>query len=620
MHRLPPCPAPDVPRPVRTLSSALALAALLVGCADDGSTDASAPVAPSGTVALALTDAPGDFEAYAVEVSSVTLHRADGLTVPLLESGVTIDFSEYVDLAEIASVADVPAGRYLGATVELDYADALLRVEAPDGELVDVGTVLDADGAPVDRLSAELDVGGRDGFVVGANRLDELVLDFDLAASNRVEFDAAGVPAVTVSPVLVAGAAPSDSPEGERARRVRGVLERVDLERGELELSLRPYRARFDAGARHGSLTLATDESTAFGELVGREALEALAAFAPGARALVAVRRDAEGLVASRVAVGADVPGDGAAVLRGVVAARDGDALTVRGLLRDGEGAARAGALRVELAPDTPVLAGFGDGLDPRAGIETLSVGQRLRVWGSLVADGDGGSPTLSTAGGGARLLPTALTGTVTGTGNALVLDLARLGGRDARRFDFAGTGTAPELDADPDAYEVDAGAIDLGAFAPGTRVRVRGRVRPFGTAPADFAAARVADLAELPATLQALWPARLQAGTAPLSVAGTVLRVDLASATRLRRLGLRGDGLGDEALAGTWDLAFVEGATLTLIERGSGRRRLDAGEGLAALDAALAGGAAVRSLVATGRADPDRMSVRAVRATVTLR
>jgi hypothetical protein len=73
-----------------------------------------------------------------------------------------------------------------------------------------------------------------------------------------------------------------------------------------------------------------------------------------------------------------------------------------------------------------------------------------------------------------------------------LTAELLLLNGRRAAVYDFTGTGSIPENDADPAFYEIDAATLGLLELEAGDRIRVRGHVNEFGTAPMDFNAVTV--------------------------------------------------------------------------------------------------------------------------------
>jgi hypothetical protein len=104
-------------------------------------------------------------------------------------------------------------------------------------------------------------------------------------------------------------------------------------------------------------------------------------------------------------------------------------------------------------------------------------------------------------------MLASVLTGAVNGAApGALSLTLQSVNGRPAFIYNFSGTGSAPAGDASPANYEVATGTLSLAGLSPGTPVRVRGLVRPFGQAPEDFTAWTVINTAALPATLIYDW------------------------------------------------------------------------------------------------------------------
>jgi hypothetical protein len=98
--------------------------------------------------------------------------------------------------------------------------------------------------------------------------------------------------------------------------------------------------------------------------------------------------------------------------------------------------------------------------------------------------------PILDATSGRVRLNVSDRAGKVVSVGDTgIVVELRSLNGREVGIYDFAGTGTGPDADADPANYEIDTGALALTGIAAGDAVRVRGFVTPFGAAPPDFEA-----------------------------------------------------------------------------------------------------------------------------------
>src|SRR6266481_8151651 len=123
----------------------------LAGCGG-GSGGSSSTGTASGDVVISLTDAPGDFLMYAVDVTSVTLIRADGAVVEALPNATRVDFAQYTELTEFISSVSVPSGIYVGAKLRLDYTNANVQVEV--GGAAVPAIVRDANGQPISTLDA----------------------------------------------------------------------------------------------------------------------------------------------------------------------------------------------------------------------------------------------------------------------------------------------------------------------------------------------------------------------------------------------------------------------------------------------------------------------------------
>ena len=74
--------------------------------------------------------------------------------------------------------------------------------------------------------------------------------------------------------------------------------------------------------------------------------------------------------------------------------------------------------------------------------------------------------------------------------------------------FDFTGTGTGMETDADPDNYEVSTGSLLMDSEASGQPVVVRGFPSAFGAAPPDFEGRTIVDYADVRSSLGVGWGA----------------------------------------------------------------------------------------------------------------
>ena len=136
------------------LSVALILTACGGGAGTTGATTPNPtatcdPADPSthaecGTVFVALTDADGDFLNYTVDVMSLELETANGRIVETLPRSTRINFTDYVDLTELVSAANVPPATYVAGTISLDYDNAEVMVE--ENGVAKEAIVTDLDG------------------------------------------------------------------------------------------------------------------------------------------------------------------------------------------------------------------------------------------------------------------------------------------------------------------------------------------------------------------------------------------------------------------------------------------------------------------------------------------
>jgi len=526
--------------------SLLLFSLALAGCGGGGGGSGGGGISgqTSGEVVIGLTDTPGDFIRYAVDVVSITLTRANGAVVETLPLSLRVDFAQYLEMTEFISAATIPSGIYTSARIRLDYRQADIQVEDSSGNAV-AATIQDPNGQPIDVLDLTVRLDDRRALVVVPGIPAHLTLDFNLKVSNRVD-TTVSPPIVTVEPFLVAQV----NPEDPKIHRVRGPLRSVDLDASSFQLFLCPYHRLI---GRFGELTVRTNPDTLFEidglTYQGSTGLAQLAA-KPFGTAIVAVgdlniitRR----FIAREVYAGASVSFGTRDAVTGSVIARNGDGLTVRGatLVRADGTVLFNDNVTVQLAEKT-VVTGQGT-LGQVYTKDDISVGQMITALGTL--SGDPGSFKLDATQGLVRMLVTVLTGTVNDlfSGN-LILNLQTINGRQVSLFNFAGTGGAAADDADPANYEVETGGLSLGGLSAGTPVRVRGLVRPFKKAPPDFAAWTVVNVASLPATLLFDWNPATE--TPFTSASNTALYLNPVGAGPLHHI-LRG-GIVTDMLPGT--------------------------------------------------------------------
>ncbi|MDH5620771.1 MAG: metallophosphoesterase [Gammaproteobacteria bacterium] len=470
--------------------------------------DNAATFAECGTVMVALTDADGDFLNYTVDVLSLKLETANGRIVETLPRKTRINFTDYVDLTELVTVATIPPATYVSGTISLDYADAEVFVEAD--EMAKAAVVTDDDGNPLVRTELKIRLSNRDQLHVVKGRPALLQLDFDLDASHTV--DIAATPATAMSEqFIVAEVTPVD----QKNIRVRGPLASVNVDEMTYTVAIRPFHDRVgDFGRLKVHVTSDTEFEVDETAYLGVEGLRALSAAGVGTPTIaqgtlnVAQRE----FTANVVLAGSSVPGIDRDAVKGNVIARNGNFLTVRGatIIAADRRAHFHDDVIVEIGPDTRVFKDGNRAAD--LGIDAISVGQRVTVRGSLPqATTDALSPQIlfDATNGAVRMHVTHLLGIV----NTVMpgqTDIT-LHGIDRRRvqiFDFTGTGTTTADDADPDNYEIATGNLVLANFAAGKPIVAYGFPTAFGTAPPDFTGRTVIDFSDVRSVLGVGWGA----------------------------------------------------------------------------------------------------------------
>jgi len=561
------------------------------------------PTDEEGVVAIGLTDTPGDFLTYTVDVTSLTLTKTDNTTVvQTLPQRTRVDFARSVDLTEFVTAVTIPAGTYVSATLNLDYTNADIQVDDGTGTPVAVpsANILDSqNNNPVTTLPMTVKLDNARQLVIAPLVSSLLDLDFNLAASNLVDMSNPASPVVTVTPLLVADVNP-DSP---KPHRIRGPLDAVDMQAGSFTLILRPFNL---LQGDHGRVAFLTDSNTTYeinqtsyqggaGLTVLAQQPRLTATVALGTLDLVTRR-----FTATEVLAGSSVPSGTSDVVTGNVIARSGNTLTVKGaeLVRSTGTLSFRNTVSVAVANGTKVVkqTAIGGSFD----IGRISVGQRVTVFGTLDAPGT----SMDASAGLVRLLVTQLNGAVNSvSGSTVAMTLARIDGRPIGLFIFSGTGTAPGSDANPSSYQVATGALPLTGITIGTPLKVRGFVQPFGQATAsdDFHAITLIDVTNAPATLVVGWPV-LEPAPFQLPFVPNRMVVNLTNAGVLHDI-FRG---GVDTPLSTSDTPTVqasnpargvfvigENGTVTVYTRFSAYQ--------AALQLELAAGRKARSFVATG-------------------
>ncbi len=474
----------------------------VVECDPDDPTTA----AECGSVLVALTDADGDFLNYTVDVLSLTLETANGRVVETLPRKTRINFTDYVDLTELVTVASIPPATYVSGTISLDYSDSEVFVEA-DGE-AKAAVVTDIDGNALTQTVLKITLANRDQLTVVKGRAALLQLDFDLDASHRV--DIVATPATAASEQFIVAEV---SPVDEKDIRVRGPLANVSEDEMTYTVAIRPFH---DRDGDFGRLKVHVTDETEFEVdetlYVGVEGLRALNAAGVGTPTIAqgTLNTAEREFTANIVLAGSSVPGIDRDAVKGNVIARSGNFLTIRGatIIASDRRAHFHDDVVVEIGPETRV---FKDG--HRAddlSIDAISVGQKVTIRANIsqpVTDALSPQILIDATNGAVRMHVTHLLGMVnTVTPGQTDITLHGIDRRRVQIFDFAGTGITADDDADPANYEIATGSLTLANFAAGKPIVAYGFPTAFGMAPPDFTGRTVIDYMDVRSALGVGW------------------------------------------------------------------------------------------------------------------
>ena len=462
-----------------------------------------------GEVTVSLTDAEGDFVTYSVDVLSIKLTKKNGLEVETLPVTTTVDFTQYVDMTEFLTAASVPLGAYSKATMVLDYSNADIRVENTAGETVQVTSIKDADNNDVTTMEVSVYLENQSALVIAPGLISHITLDFDLKVSNTVSFDGAGAASVVVEPSLVVDI----DKESPKAHRVRGLLGDINEDMNYFYVKLCPFFHELKGKkAKFGEVMVLSGSETVYEinglDFVGAEGLAALTDIDEDTPVLVKGKMlfNPRRFEADEVYVGTSVPGVSGDMVTGNVLKREGNVLSVNGLVisEEGKEIRLNDTVEVTLSEDTVVKKQLST---EEFAIGDIAPGQKILVTGVL-SELESGTLALDATLGTARLLMTSLRGNVAADTESSDLNV-KLDSIDMRKtelFDFTGTGTSAENDADPLSYEIETADLDTSGFGFDDPIKIFGFVNAFGQAPYDFAATSIVDYSNLPTFFTLRW------------------------------------------------------------------------------------------------------------------
>jgi hypothetical protein len=495
---------------------------------------------------VTLSDTPGDFTGYIVNVDSVTLTGATVGVVTAVATVETVDFTKLGNISELWSAASIPNDTYTSATIVLDYTTANISVMV-NGQ-PQKATVVDTTGAAVTTQTINITLDPHNQFTItptlSSSSAERLAIDFDLAASNVVNL-ATNPATVTVKPFMTVATSPPDN----KPVRVRGPLINSDANIGTYTVYVRPF---FDEVDSLGILTIFNDANTVYQingvTYVGAPGILALSQLSAGSTMTAAYTNyvpsatlnpsvTAAKFNSTYVIGGSTLEDFYTQGLEGDVIARVGNTVTLLGAtlqLNDGTSSYNNTPNAVVLlGPSTIVTAEDNTtltGLD----YNSVAVGQHiiargiyeLPASGVTTLDATGNSSTNT---GSVRIQSTQLWGSlVSSASGGLVLDLQTIDNWPVSDYDFTGDGATGLL---PAAYTVNTGKLALPAgTVAGSPLWIDGFMTPFGSAPPYFNAFSLNPELSVTATLQVDWTS---AGTITpfTTLTDTGLTIDLGNA-----------------------------------------------------------------------------------------
>jgi hypothetical protein len=483
-----------------------------------------------GTVVTTVSSAPGPFTAYVVDLLSFYLVLDNGNTnfgfTGSRGIGKTIDFTQLGDTTELMGALAVAEGTYTSATLSFNYGNGSSNVVAAQlyvdingqsvlATLIDPASTASPPAAP-GTVSYTIKFDPAHKLVVKRGTPVQLDFHFDMSASSIID-TSVSPPKVTVRPFLTASTVPNNS---QKPMRARGEFVIADKGNNNFTVNMRSF---FDVpdytGSAQGALQVQVTDQTTYnvnGSVYrGSDGLAALAAL-PQNTAIASYGSlgdiTPQKPIFNATEVYAGIAIEDALVTRaiGTVVSRSGNTIhlhNARLVLPPGgslPGSISSQSNVVDFANDITLK--FDDktivNVDGQPTVasnnQLISIGQQIDAEGIFSSDSSN-NVTIDSSGGLIRLTRTPAWGTLSSaTPGTATVNLLSLGGTIPGVTTFTGTGAAGGADADPTAYVINTGSVDLSAAAAGSPLlRFDGIVAPFGSAApaagtADFTASTV--------------------------------------------------------------------------------------------------------------------------------
>jgi hypothetical protein len=463
---------------------------------------------------VTLTDTPGDFSSYIVNVDSVVLTGKTVGAITALSTVETVDFTKLKNIAELWGSASIPIDTYTSATITLDYTAAVISVMV-NGKPT-LANVIGPGDSPVTTIAVTVNFDPYHPLIVlptyATTFAMRLAIDFNLPASNEVILGGT-VPEVRVKPFLTIATSAADN----KPIRIRGPLINSSVNEQTYTVYVRPF---YDEINSLGSLSIFNNDNTIYSingtAYTGQAGLVALSQLSAGNTVTEAFATLTPTPTPSAVAgifnsiyvvAGSTLEDQYTEGIEGDVIARSGNTLTLRGATLFANTAQVAYYIAT---PDSVVLLGPGtivtrDDATSFAGLDynSISVGQHITARGILPPGSilpPSGVTTLDATGtsstntGSVRIQSTRIWGpVVSSTADRVVLNLQTINDWPASIFNFAGTGATAAQNTTAANYVVNTSGLTVPAgTTAGTSLWIDGVVAPFGAAPPDFLASTV--------------------------------------------------------------------------------------------------------------------------------
>lgn len=468
-----------------------------------------------GIMWVSVTDQPGDYSSYVVTIDSITLLRTDGAVVTAVGTPEIVDFAQLNNIAELWGSNGVPNGTYVSATIQVDYTSALIAVQVAG--VPRPARVVDFNGGAATTYAVTVNFDPEHQPTItptySSTSALRLAIEFNLAASGRVDTADPLNPTVYVRPFLTAAMLPADT----KITRVRGVLINSSTDVQTFTLYVRPF---YDNLNSIGTLSLFSGNNTVYTvngiTYQGPTGLAALGLLSAGGTVVAGYTtfspdyNAANGAYAGKFnlqyVVGASTLQDNYTEgLSGDVVQRIGNTLLIHGatlILNTADTftyIVNADA-QVLIGPNTIVTADNNTTLK-NLNYNSVAVGQHisarglysLSATGVVILDATGNSSANT---GAVRLQATEIWGPLVASaagGGSLDMNVQYIDNWPVTVYDFSGNGSSAANTPVPSLFKVDTGTIGLpvGTTA-GNPVWVYGFSTPFGTAPPDYTAVSV--------------------------------------------------------------------------------------------------------------------------------